>query len=644
MRVLRRNINRDARTELKKIMEAENAPRRKVARYIPKSYKDGAEGMIKWCNDFVHVPVYAEGDDMATWVRLKDLSDVVNPKTGRSSKMMWEEQCEVLREALIMKDGRFIYRLIVFCWPRGDGKSLLACLVQLWKFFNWPRQQIMLGANSKDQTKFVHYDIIRDIILNSPRLFEMIGGDKNLQEKEIRIVDAAGNVRSMIRSISSFSGIVSNITGYTFSEIFDMKNPKFFVQLDGSIRTIPNALGVIDSTVSAKDHILYKLYHNFMTGKSRTVFFSYRFSRKGDVEDYWNPNMDEDQLKDYETKFPLGDFERYFLNKWNSGNVKVFSKEIIEETNILGADGYVLNHETIVEILKEKTKVEDLVLDLADHRKKGDQKDLPIYNNKLQFLGNRFKKIDSLYVLNDGFGRECKVSNTKLQDLSDFFKTDWSILAGLDMADPYAIRGKARSIITTIAKGLPGSRENPFSIADSLSPKYIYLLLMLAVAPHNSIDNIKDLLEEADSEYIGIDTLCSERYGVWDMQPWCDDRSIKFEPVFPNYERQKEAFKEYYIALKEGRYKAPIVHVPGSKSRDIFREEHENFDHDSETKWFGSSEKNEVRGIQDDVVFSGMWTIFGGRLLTVADFRPRLITNESFGFLQENRDLIGNYK
>ena len=945
--------------------------------------------MIQWCNDFVCVPVYAEGDDMATWVRLGALSDVINPKTKRSSKMMWEEQCEVLREALQMVNSRFIYRLIVLCWPRGDGKcerkgskilsydgtikkvedvkvgdllmgddntprkvlslangreemfevipfrgesmtvtsdhvlslkrrrsrlhkrgkpfkdnevgkivdikvsdyqkqnrtfknlhllykvpinwphkevpidpyflgiwlgdgnkntpeictmdqevvdylyqfadknelnitvkckgetnkaksyalvrkhgmnnplldlmrennllfnkhipqvykinsreirlqilagiidadgcinrnsfeltlknktlsddvafiarslgfhvdkkqvkkgikstgfvgeyqrlgisgdcsiipvrvgkrkctprsnwkdvlttgikdiksvgeqeyygfmldgngryvkedftvthnSLLACLIELWKFFNWPRQQIMLGANSKEQTKFVHYDIIRDIIINSPRLYEMIGGERNIQEKEIRIVDAEGNVRSMIRSISSFSGIVSNITGYTFSEIFDMKNPKFFVQLDGSIRTIPNALGVIDSTVSAKDHILYKLYVNFMMGKSKTVFFSYRFSRKGDVEDYWNPNMDEDQLKDYETKFPLGDFERYFLNKWNSGNIKVFSKEQIEEISLIGADNYILNHETLHEILVERTKVEETIIDLTKRQKAEGQKTAPILHDKHQFLTKRLQKVDSLYVLKDQYERPCMLNNSGLQQLGDRFQTDWSILTGIDMADPYAIRGKARSIVTVVAKGLAGSKDNPFAIG-TLSPKYIYFLLMLAQAEKNSIDNIKDLLDEADNEYQGLDTLCSERYGIWDMEAWCEERTIKFEPVFPNYDRQKEAFKEYYIVIKEGRYKMPMIYLPGSKNKNIFVEEHENFDHDSETKWFGSTEKNEVRGIQDDTVFSGMWCFFGGRMLTASDFRPRLITSESFGYFQGNKELVGNY-
>jgi hypothetical protein len=37
------------------------------------------------------------------------------------------------------------------------------------------RQQIMLGANSKDQIKFVHYELITDILLNSPKLLAKIG-------------------------------------------------------------------------------------------------------------------------------------------------------------------------------------------------------------------------------------------------------------------------------------------------------------------------------------------------------------------------------------------------------------------------------------------------------------------------------------
>jgi hypothetical protein len=52
----------------------------------------------------------------------------------------------------------------------------------------------------------------------------------------------------------------------------------------------------------------------------------------------------------------------------------------------------------------------------------------------------------------------------------------------------------------------------------------------------------------------------------------------------------------------------------------------------------------EARGIQDDSVFASIWCIFGGRLLTAADFRSRDITGQSFGVFQGSKNLIGNYK
>jgi len=58
----------------------------------------------------------------------------------------------------------------------------------------------VLGANSKEQTKFVHYDIMRDIILNSPPLLNVIGL-RNVQEKDIRLKDSKGRIVSTNKSV-----------------------------------------------------------------------------------------------------------------------------------------------------------------------------------------------------------------------------------------------------------------------------------------------------------------------------------------------------------------------------------------------------------------------------------------------------------
>jgi hypothetical protein len=298
-------------------------------------YRNGGEGFILWAEKYLRIPVYNNDSPIPTWTYVRDLSRVPDKITGKSFWEMWCNQKEVLRQALVMKNGRLKHRLIVLCWPRGEGKSAVACLVQLWKFFCFPRQQIMLGANSKDQVKFVHFDIMRDIILNSPELLEIVGR-RNVQEKEIRLCDSSGNVGSLIRSISSFSGIVSNITGYSFSEMFDMKNPKFFVQLDGSTRNMPNALGVIDSTVSELTHILHKLYQTHRKGKDPSLFFNYRCSKEGRQEDMWHPYNNQAQLDSYREKFPDVEFNRYFKNVWSAGSNRFFSKEIVQATHYLG--------------------------------------------------------------------------------------------------------------------------------------------------------------------------------------------------------------------------------------------------------------------------------------------------------------------
>jgi hypothetical protein len=611
--------------------------------YDPVSYRDGGEGFCWWANEHICVPIYPPGSATAEWRLLKDLPTEIHPATGKSYMTMWWQQQDICREALKMEDGRFIHRLIVLCWQRGEGKSLLACIIQLWKFFNFPRQQIMLGANSRDQVKFVHYDIMRDICYNSPKLMSAIGSKRNIQEKEIRLKSKDGQVRSLIRSISSFSGIVSNITGYTFSEIFDMKKPKFFVQLDGSVRNMPNAIGVIDSTVSDKTHVLYQLYQNVITKQTKTVYFSYRSSKTGDTDDYMNPHMTSDQLGDYKAKFPFGEFERYFLNTWEAGRTQIFTEAMIQAMRIMSVDGQLLNNEAIQKACQDRL---DILNNVDSNTEKGFDTDF-LYT-QIANIDGRFKYIDEVARIDPM--SLYPVTFEQLMAMSELFDTDWAILAGQDIGDPLAVRGQARSIISIIAKGMIGSKSNPDMARLTLAaPKYFYVLLYMFNVENHAVNQVKETLDLCDQEYDGLDVLCSERWGAWDMGNWCEERSIKFEPIYPNYDRQKAAFKEFYVCCKEGRIKAPYVPIQGSRKEDILREEMGAFDHwtksaDPETSsyMFGSREKFEKGGIQDDAVYSVGWCLYGGRELGIDDFRLRR-SSSGFGFFAPQEGLLGKY-
>ncbi|MEF8799121.1 MAG: hypothetical protein V5A79_06880, partial [Candidatus Bipolaricaulota bacterium] len=84
-------------------------------------YQDGAEGFVKFVEENIRFQVPSRYGT-PRWMYPTELPDDPDPVTGKSFRMLWEKQKEDLREALRMENGKFVYRVIVFCWPRGEGK------------------------------------------------------------------------------------------------------------------------------------------------------------------------------------------------------------------------------------------------------------------------------------------------------------------------------------------------------------------------------------------------------------------------------------------------------------------------------------------------------------------------------------------
>jgi hypothetical protein len=509
--------------------------------------------------------------------------------------------------------------------------SFLACLIQLWKFFCFPDQQIVLGANSKDQSKFVHFDIICEIIRNSPKLLSVIR-EENIQQKEIRLINSKGTVVSAIKSISSFSGIVSNITGYTFSEIFDMKNPKFFTQLDGSTRNVPNALGVIDSTVSEKTHILYKLYQAYKQVLDPTLFFSYRASSNADARDFWHPYMTQAQLDSYKTKFLPADYDRYFKNTWESGSNNIFSEAMIRCCEFIGFDGKIGMQKTLLKLFRDEQKIIN----------KPSLRTVPEFSD-IEARKKSCMPITKIYSFEDERGLPKMIEANELSRLSDYYDTDFALGIGIDRADPLKddlTRG-ARTIVLAILKGLVGSRTN-LAIDNKAEQEYIYFCAGAWHIRGNDLNSIKAVLDEIVLELGSIESVCGERWGLWDLVDWCDDNGVVFNAVNPSYDLQKTAFSELYTLIYEGRYKAPKIPIQGTKSEYLFEEEALKFVHDSKKRFYGSPEKHDNMGVQDDSMFALGWGIYGLRLLGIDDFTKRSFSRFMGAFFEDktNRRII----
>ena len=529
-------------------------------------------------------------------------------------------------------------------YVKGDftvtHNSFLAVLIQLWKFFVFPSQDIVFCANSKDQTDWVHYTIAKNIIFNSPALLGRIG-KKNIQEKQIAIRDSDNNVVSSLRKVSSFSGILSNINGYSFSEIHLMKKPDFFTEIDGSIRNVPNAIGVIDSTVSAEDHQLYSLYKTSKTKKpgtdepiDPTLFFSYRNSPNADYADFWHPLMTQAQLDSYRAKFLFGMFDKYFKNVWSAGAENVFTKIQIDAMGYFGVVKS-MDHKKVIEIITKRNSIYDQVEDI-----KIEDIDEQV-EDRLESLEKKLWSVDDEYTM-ETIGEGIVMANVEsLNRIGQMFNTHWSVIAGIDRADPMKTRTGARTILTAMAKGLPGSILNP-DLGYLKTPQYFYLMLYLGIMQNHSIEELKSNITIIMEEFDGVDKVCSERWGIWDMVQWGEDNAIPFEIIYPTYDKQKEAFTEYYNAVNSGRFKSPSIFVEGSSGDDILREEMRVFDHDLDTRKFGSPQKKIKAGIQDDAMYANGWAMFGGRLLTIDDFRHRS-TSPFYGLFEPGAGNIGNY-
>ncbi len=413
-----------------------------------------------------------------------------------------------------------------------------------------------------------------------------------------------------------------------------MKKPKFFTQLDGSIRNIPNAIGCIDSTVSTKDHILFRLYELYRKGSDPTIYFSHRESKDANSNDYWNPEMTQQQLDSYRGKFPRHEFDQYFRNTWESASTTYFSKAEIHATLYAGHNGILGEQSKVVQIMKNCLTIEN------NENLQPEQANALTRDQKVPLI-----PVTKLYKLSTEYYQPRGISMEELKNLSDLYDTNWSIHAGVDRADPEKVdlsRG-ARTLAGAVLKGLPGSRSSNYVFDyNSEASKYIYFLAHVEHIVHNDIDSIKRFLERLHDDYNGIDSLCSERWGMWDMGQWCETNNIVFEAISPTYDRQREGFSELYTIISQGRYKAPDLMVKGSKKENIFLEEAENFEHDTKNKFFGSATKNSYNGVQDDFMYMLCWSIYGGRMMTSNDFRMRE-RNEIYGIFTPNKELVGDY-
>lgn len=574
--------------------------------YDFEKYRNGGDGLIAWAEEYM-----MRWDGAASaWIPHR----------------MVEHQKKVFREALELSSRNpltFKHRIIVFCRPRGDFKTFDVCTLLMWRFFNFPGERIVLGANSKSQSEFLQFDLITSTLLNSPKLEDIIGRD-NIQRRAIQYLNPKNNdVISSIQTTTTGTGLVSNATVVAFSELYRMKDALLFTELAGSIRGVHNGMVLVDSTVASRGHILHRMYEEYKTGRNPLLYVDY-YCKK-----HYNPNITQAELDNYKSLFLPHEFRMFFDNTWDDAGNSVFNKRQIRETRVLGVDGGELNHAEVAQALRDVETCE-LAIETCERESvaEGDLADLQV---ELGELVKRFSWVDQLYEM------PAQIEDIiKIQALVD---SSLVITVGLDRALPFSEHGD-RTIMTTVARGSLGTEEGI---------KPIYFMLRLDVIPDEDSDvNIKTLIEQIMGEYQGIENIALELYQTADILAWCLRQGYECEHITSTITKQKALFTEMYTAIASGCLKAPGVpyqvvdkgvlvesafmledHAAKWDNHDLWRSEMAVFEHQVKlkaegltfTEWFGSPEKNTQGGMKDDAVYATAIAMHAGRNVAAGQLR-----------------------
>lgn len=379
-----------------------------------------------------------------------------------------------------------------------------------------------------------------------------------------------------------------------------------------------------------------------------------------------NPQMTQKQLDDYKTKFPPQEFARYFKNVWDTGVKKIFTPAQLEAMHYLGFKGAnPKDHGAAINMILAFEKKDDLLLEIQTKRQNGIYVPEGEEDKIKDFVYSSVVPMKNFYQL-DTTSYFCEMASRRdLELLSEIFDTNWVIGVGIDRADPLKSRPDhfannendsigdqikkkqttgARTMMTCIAKGLAGSRSDYTLFTDKeKANKYIYVILSVKHCATSTIEEMKKEILSFEEEYDGIDAVCSERWGMFDIITWCEEHDIEIELISPTTDKQREGFGEFYLAVSNGRVKTVPIGYYGSKQKDILMEELGAVESDPDKIWYGSPEKNKSTGIQDDTVFSAVWSVYGLRFKGIEDMRPRNGNASFLGQFVPNKDLHGNY-
>ena len=269
-------------------------------------WRQGADGFFRWLEDVKpRVPSARGGFEIFSPV---------------------DFQRNAVRDALAQKpDGSWVYTTIALSFPRRHSKTTLMALLVLWRFTTQTTQNIVAMATSERQITATGFALVRQIILNTPALIQMIGRE-NIQKFSVTYPELQNQIRTVSNNTSGIYG--EKITVAWMTELHAAQSDEPMQVLASSLGDTLNSWMLIDSTVDGIGGPLHRLEQLAESGEDPTV--SVRRIEYADLDEAMEkspPWIRRDWLKSRKLQLLPATFETQHLNRRSAATNSLFAPD-----------------------------------------------------------------------------------------------------------------------------------------------------------------------------------------------------------------------------------------------------------------------------------------------------------------------------
>jgi len=469
--------------------------------------------------------------------------------------------------------------------------TLLVCVLTLFFFFNGYSETITLAGNTRDQSKFTHYDLCKGIVQHTPKLRKTPGLE--IKEKHIALKTGPKEMFSYMQAVPTSVGLLPGTTRAVFTELHNLQDTKFFYDLWTSLRNVPNAMVLVDTTVARPGHLVHNLWQTYTKGEDPKIFFHHY------ADKHYNPEMTIEELNHFRQNMPEVLFSMYFRNRWEDAAGSLFPTEKVREMSVCGLDG--APGVPTPELTNAVKQIRELEITRNSYVK--GKVDLLAVNREIAAIEQRLYPVVRLYKM--------PATREALEKIGKVYGCNFVIGVGLDRAQRHS-KHYGRTVMSCVARGALSAETS------------LYFVLDIFIPTESTLPVLAEKFLEWSREYGWIDKVAVETYSSQDFYDWVSDKALAAEFCTPSFQKQKPVFFTMSNIVDNGYLKCPPVpyytdedgklYRGFTNKEDVFMEELDMFNYipgvTEKTGTFGSPEKNKKSGVQDDTVYSVAWAIY----------------------------------